>query len=75
MRHSYWIILFIVVLLTDLVAVYFGNETLRYVTKPLLIPLLVIYFVYAVKFFSSSLKKWIILALVFSWLGDVLINV
>ncbi len=73
MKHTYWIILFVVVLLTDLIAVYFGNETLRYVTKPLLMPLLVIYFVSAVRSFSSSLKKWLILALAFSWLGDVLL--
>jgi uncharacterized membrane protein YhhN len=38
-----------------------------------LIPLLVIYFVSAIKIFSSSLKKWIILALLFSWAGDVLL--
>ena len=71
MNKIYWIILFIVVLFADLIAVYLGKETLRYVTKPLLMPLLVIYFVSAVNFFSSSLKKWIVLALVFSWLGDV----
>jgi uncharacterized membrane protein YhhN len=73
MRHSYWIIVFIIVLLADLVAVYFSNETLRYITKPLLMPLLVIYFVSALKIFSSSLKKWIIPALLFSWAGDVLL--
>src|SRR5688572_6792149 len=73
MRKNIFIFLFIVVFLTDLIAVYLGNETLRYVTKPLLMPLLIIYFVFAVNFFSSSLKKWIILALVFSWFGDVLL--
>jgi len=73
MRKNIFIFLFIVAFLTDLIAVYLGNETLRYVTKPLLMPLLIIYFVFAVNFFSSSLKKWIILALVFSWFGDVLL--
>lgn len=73
MKNKGWIIFFIVVLFANLIAVYLGNEILRYVTKPLLMPLLVIYFVSAVKFFSSSLKKWITLALVFSWLGDVLL--
>jgi len=72
-KKTGWIILFVAVLLVDLAAVYFKNETLRYITKPLLMPLLVIYFVYAVRSFPSSLKKWIILALAFSWLGDVLL--
>lgn len=73
MKNKGWLILFVVVLLVDLIAVYLGNETLRYATKPLLMPSLVIYFVSAVKLFASSLKKWMILALVFSWMGDVLL--
>jgi len=73
MKNKGWVILFIVVLLADLIAVYLGKEILRYATKPLLMPLLVIYFVSAVKFFDSSSKKWMILALAFSWLGDVLL--
>jgi uncharacterized membrane protein YhhN len=36
-------------------------------------PLLIIYFLAATNSFISSLKKWIILALVFSWVGDVLL--
>ena len=73
MRKNIFIFLFVIVLLADLVAVYTNSEAIRYITKPLLMPLLIIYFVSAVKFFSSSLKKWVILALVFSWSGDVLL--
>jgi uncharacterized membrane protein YhhN len=73
MKKTYWIILFIIVLLADLLAVYSGNETLRYITKPLLMPSLVIYFASATKSFVSSLKKWVIAALVFSWAGDLLL--
>lgn len=73
MKKTGWIILFVVVLLVDLAAIYFKNESLRFVTKPLLMPLLVTYFVSAVRSFPSSLKKWIILALAFSWLGDLLL--
>ena len=72
-KKTGWIILFVVVLLIDLAAVYFKNEILRSVTKPLLMPLLIIYFVSAANPFVSSLKKWILLALGFSWLGDVLL--
>ena len=73
MKQKFWIIFFIVVLCLDLVAVYFGNESLRYVTKTLLMPILVVYFIVNIKPFASSLKKWIVLALVFSWAGDVLL--
>lgn len=73
MNKSFWIILFVVILLTDLFAVYTSNETLRYITKPLLMPLLLTFFVFQTKDFTSSLKKWIVLALLFSWAGDVLL--
>ncbi len=43
MKKTIWIILFALVLLIDLVAVYLNNESLRFITKPLLMPLLAIY--------------------------------
>src|SRR5688572_6769143 len=73
MRKLSWIILFIIILLADLIVVYVGNETLRFITKLLLVPLLVGYFYSNTASFTSALKKWIILALVFSWFGDVLL--
>ena len=73
MNKSPWIILFIVILLSDLFAVYTSNEALRYITKPLLMPLLIVFFIFQTKDFPSFLKKCIILALVFSWTGDVLL--
>jgi len=36
-------------------------------------PLLIAFFIFQTKDFVSSLKKWIILALIFSWAGDVLL--
>ena len=36
-------------------------------------PLLIAFFIFQTKDFSSFLKKWIILALIFSWAGDVLL--
>lgn len=73
MRKNYWIIIFVIVLLTDLLAVYRGNETLRYITKPLLLPLLIVFFIIQTNDCISSLKKWVLLALFFSWAGDVLL--
>ena len=73
MNKRFWIIVYFLVLVADLLAVYTGNETLRYITKPLLMPLLIFLFIYLTTGFTSSLKKWIILALLFSWAGDVLL--
>ena len=73
MNKKLWLILYAVVLASDLFAVYFGKETLRYITKPLLMPLLVFDFLSGTKLLISSLKKWIVLALVLSWAGDVLL--
>ena len=42
-------------------------------TKPLIIVLLVGYFLTAVKAFTEPLKKWLLAALFFSWAGDVLL--
>jgi len=72
-KKTSWIVLFLIVLLLDLLGVYTNNETLRYITKTLLMPLLIIYFLAETNPFISSLKKWIVLALVFSWVGDVLL--
>ncbi len=73
MNKKIWITLYLVVLATDLIGVYTENETLRYITKPLLMPVLVVYFIINTTAFTSPLKKWIVLALLFSWLGDVLL--
>jgi len=73
MNKKLWIILYFIVLAADLFAVYNGNETLRYITKPLLMPLLIAFFIFQTKDPASSLKKWVVLALVFSCAGDVLL--
>ncbi|SRR5258705_10412796 len=73
MKRTGWIILFLLILVADLLAIYFNNETLRRVSKPLLMPLLMIYFLEQTKVFISGLKTWIILALFFSWMGDILL--
>ncbi len=73
MNRKFWIILYFLVLAADLFAVYNVNETLGYITKPLLMPLLIVFFIFQTTGFASSLKKWIVLALLFSWAGDVLL--
>lgn len=73
MNKRFWIIIYIAVLAVDLFAVDSGNGMLRYFSKPLLMVLLIAFFVLSTRSIGSSLKKWVVLALVFSWLGDVLL--
>ena len=73
MKKTIWIILFAVVLLIDLVAIYSNNESLGFITKPLLMPLLAIYLLLQTISATSSLKAWVFLALFFSWVGDILL--
>ena len=61
--------LFAVVLFFDLYAVYDANLCLELLTKPLLMPLLVVYYLVVIK----QPKPIVILALFFSFLGDVLL--
>jgi len=71
MKKNYWLILFIIVLAADLVFIYGGEESLRYLSKSLIVPVLAGYFYSGVRGRASGLSKWIILALLFSWLGDI----
>lgn len=72
-KKNIFIFIFLVVLSVHLTGIQLSQETLQNITKPLLIPLLLIYFLSQTKTAVSSLKKWIILALFFSWGGDVLL--
>ena len=73
MKRTTWIIIFLLILLVDLLAIYLNNEILLRVSKPLLMPLLIIYFLEQTKNFISGLRPWIVLALFFSWIGDILL--
>ena len=73
MPKSAWIIVFIILLLANLISVYLNNDTLRVISKPLLMPVLAMYFITHTRGVVTPLKAWIILALGFSWLGDILL--
>jgi uncharacterized membrane protein YhhN len=73
MKKSFWLILFLAVLVANLAARQFNNGELEYYFKPLLIPLLVSYFISQTNIIVTGLNKWILLALFFSWAGDVLL--
>lgn len=73
MQKRFWIYLYFLVLFVNLVSIYTGNNLMHYFSKPLLIPSLIFYFYNSLINVNSLLKKWILLALFFSWLGDMLL--
>lgn len=73
MKKKYWLIIFFIILIANLVAVYLDSETLQYIIKPLIIIILIGYFITQTKIWQVNLKKWILAALFFSWSGDVLL--
>lgn len=73
MKKKYWIIIFLAVLAANITGIQLPNEMLEKISKPLLMPALVVYFLFQTKQMQSAFKKWILLALFFSWAGDVLL--
>lgn len=73
MKKKYWFFLFAVILIGDLVGIQLQNNEIQFFLKPLIIPALMGYFLFQTNGKINNLKKWILLALFFSWTGDVLL--
>jgi len=73
MKKSFWLIFFLLVFLADLICIQLQNEDLQYVFKTLIIPALTGYFLQQTGNVAIGLKKWIVLALFFSWAGDIVL--
>lgn len=73
MDKRYWIILFALSLCLHLIGILFDNRTFQLVSKPFIIISLLGYFIVSLIKNRSSFKKWIVLALLFSWAGDILL--
>jgi uncharacterized membrane protein YhhN len=67
------LIVFTVTLIVDLIGVYLKNDILVYVAKPLIVIALIHYFSVATWKTESGFMKIIIMALIFSWLGDLVL--
>ena len=73
MKKTTWIILFLIILFVNLIAVYSKYETLEFISKLLLVPVLAAYLISQTASFNSNLKPWLLIALFFSWVGDILL--
>jgi len=73
-RGIIWLYLFLIAILTDIAFILEHNNELRFFSKPLVILSLGIYFYQISKsVFSTLLAKTILSALIFSWIGDILL--
>ncbi|MBS1620837.1 MAG: lysoplasmalogenase [Bacteroidetes bacterium] len=73
MKKKYWILIYTVILVVHLAGIFYKSNAVQATSKPLLIICLIIYFYLQTRMDVSSLKKWILIALFFSWMGDVLL--
>lgn len=73
MKKQIWVLAFMAALLADIAGIQTGNELLQWISKPLILPFLFLYFYSETKTVFNPLKKWVYLALFFSWAGDVLL--
>jgi uncharacterized membrane protein YhhN len=72
MQKKFWLIFFVVVFICELVGVRLKNELLQLIFKPLIVPAIAGYFFTQLNI-AGSMPKWILLALFFSFAGDVLL--
>ena len=71
LKRNSWIAIFFLVLAVHLVSIAIENSLIENITKPFLVVVLLLF--YSSSGGQSLLRKWIISALVFSWIGDVLL--
>lgn len=73
-RNIVWLYLFLAATLADLAFLIEGNSEYRFYSKPLILLGLIVYFYRITKPISSTiLTKSVLGALIFSWIGDILL--
>jgi uncharacterized membrane protein YhhN len=73
MKKKYWIFLFAVILIGDLVGIQSNNYVAQCFFKPFIIPVIIGYLNFSIVNIAKGLSKWILAALLFSLLGDVVL--
>ncbi|MDP4263456.1 MAG: lysoplasmalogenase [Bacteroidota bacterium] len=67
------ILLFLIILFANIAGNLLNSQLVDYISKPLIVIFLVVWFLFETKMARSGLKKWILFALFFSLAGDVLL--
>src|SRR5262245_25420199 len=71
LNKRYRIILIAVILLANIIGGLLKKQWIDYLSKPLIVISIAAYFYSQTRNARSPLRKWILLALLFSWIGDV----
>lgn len=71
MMKRYCLVLFIVVAIVDVLSISLNYQQLHFVAKPMLVILLVSYYLYSIR--REDRSNMLLFALGFSWLGDCLL--
>ena len=73
-KNIIWLYLFLIATIADLTFLLEGNSSMRFFSKPLILIGLILYFFQITKPIASTLLiKSILSALIFSWIGDILL--
>ena len=73
-KNIIWLYLFLIATIVDLSFLTEQNESMRIYSKPAILLGLILYFYFISKPIASTLlAKTILAALLFSWLGDILL--
>ncbi|MFN3760157.1 MAG: lysoplasmalogenase [Algoriphagus aquaeductus] len=73
-KNIIWLYVFLAATIADLTFLIEGNSSLRFYSKPLILLGLILYFYQISKPISTTLlSKSILAALIFSWIGDILL--
>jgi uncharacterized membrane protein YhhN len=73
LKKQTWIFLFVIAVVGTISAELVKSQLVTYISKPLIVVSVTGYFLSQVHNVVSSLKKWILAALFFSWVGDILL--
>jgi uncharacterized membrane protein YhhN len=73
-RTKQLLFLFALVSTAEILLISTGNQTLRLISKPLIVPTLAATYMMATKTAKPFYKDAVLMGLLFSWLGDVLLH-
>lgn len=73
MNKKTGVYIYLAVLSAHITGLLTDNQIVQFITKPLLLACLLVYFIFQTSSSSGKQKNWIVLALGFSWCGDVLL--
>jgi len=73
LKRNHWIITYAAILAVHIVGIAIDSSLIESITKPMLLICLMFFFIQHSQTFPGSLRVTIIMALLLSWLGDVLL--